>query len=326
MISLDFYLTSLEPDLNQTILSQSIGGYCSNSVLYSQSYLASNVGLYDTSFVIDEPSNGYSVWQNYSYLSINGELIKISSISNSGLVLVEERGSNGNIAMHLSGDKVIGISCELFNDVFNTSNIQYRCLAVKNTTTNGNPSNYLSLENIAVFIKQNSRNSGVNIELSVELPKSQYMNGISTNRTRLTLTDSSLAGLYEDNHFSECFVKPHGESGGIVRSYDSDTGTFTFYSSFSEVIINKSYEIFPAPCQRLKSGIDEPVINNNMSQFFSYSKQSPLYLDSIASLSGGVVLNPNDIFYIWIKRTINKGTSEMSLDDFVIDILFNSTV
>ena len=65
MATLKSYLTSLEPDISQTIHSQSIGGYCSTSLLYPETTLTSNIGLYDTSFNIDLPDSGdWTDWDN----------------------------------------------------------------------------------------------------------------------------------------------------------------------------------------------------------------------------------------------------------------------
>lgn len=326
MIFLDYYLTSLEPSLTQTIFSQSIGGYCSETILYYKANLSQNVGLYDTVLYIDSLSGGYSLWSNISYIMINNELLKISSIDqNTGKVEISQRAVNNILEMHISGDCVRAVSGEIFNDVFNVLNEQYRCVVVKNNATITDPSNILSIDNILVYLKQNSRNLGANIEIAIEIPNSQYVNSISTSRTSLTLTDASLIGVYEDNYFAECFLKPEGEIGGIIRSFDSSTGTFVFYSSFSVVTSNKTYEIFPSPSQRIKSGIEQPQITSNMSLFKLATKENPIVLNNIKNDSGGFILSPNDVFYVWLKRKIIKGSAEFLADDFVINISYNVT-
>lgn len=314
MSLLNYYLTSLEPGIAQQIPSQSIGGYCSTSLLYPQTNLSENIGMYGTSFSIEVPEEGWGRWGGVDYIVINNELIKISGISVAGVVSVEERGVNSLYGMHLLGDVVRGINTNLLNDVFDLNRSQYRCLAVKNETDLVDPSNSI-LSNIRIFLKQNSRNSKCNIELSIEMPDSQYLSSMSTSRTEMTLTDSSLIGLYEDNYFAEAFIKPSGTEGGIVQSFDSATGTFTYYSSFSTGISNVAYEVFPAPSERIKTGIESPSLT-----FSSPSIDSPIYIDEV-----GVpfAMNPNDIFYIWIKRTLDKGAENMSADDFVISIAHN---
>ena len=113
------YLTSLEPDMSQTIYSQSIGGYVSNSLLYPETTLKSTLGLYDISVSLDTPLSGnWSEWQGVEYINIGNEMIQVSPIIN-GTVTVVQRGYNGIINMHISNDRVRAESSkELFNNVF----------------------------------------------------------------------------------------------------------------------------------------------------------------------------------------------------------------
>ena len=221
MSILNLYLTSLEPNLAQSNCSQSIGGYISNSFLYLHTSLTNNVGLYDTSFNIDTPYGGWTSWNGVSYLDINGEMIRVSPITN-GSISVLQRGANDLIRMHLAGNDVCAISSkQLFNDVFNTDRKQYRCIAVRND------SEINTINDIGVFIKQNSRNEDSSIKIAIEKPASLYLKSNSTSRTTSTLVDMSLINAYIDNHFVDAYLKPVGESiGGIIQSFDSSTGTF----------------------------------------------------------------------------------------------------
>ena len=58
MATLKLYLTSLEPDMNQTIYSQSIGGYISNSLIYPETTLAASMDLYSTNLSLATPASG----------------------------------------------------------------------------------------------------------------------------------------------------------------------------------------------------------------------------------------------------------------------------
>lgn len=321
MAILNYYLTSLEPNMSQEIKSQSLGGYCSTTLMYPQTLLSQDVGLYETSFFIDVPSEGWTSWNGVTYISINNELMKIENLVTSGETSIDERGTNGILEMHLTGDIVRASSkTDIFNYVFNETNTQYRCIAIRNDDS-GNTSVLPSASNINIVLKQNSRNSKANVEIAVEIPSSQYLSGTSTSRTTMTLTDSSISGLYADNYFSECFIKPDGEEGGIVRTFDSSTGTFTYYSSFSTTVTNKIYEVFPSPSQRIKTGIEAPVLSSHMTSF----SESSISLDDLYSESGGLVISSNDVFYIWLKRTIEKGATAKGADDFVININYTET-
>ena len=93
------YLTSLEPDISQTIYSQSIGGHCSTSLVYPETTLTTTIGLYDTSISLDTPSAGnWLAWQGVEYINIGNEMIRVSPMTN-GAVTVVTRGYNDIINM-----------------------------------------------------------------------------------------------------------------------------------------------------------------------------------------------------------------------------------
>lgn len=317
MSNLNVYMTSLEPNMSQTICSQSIGGYCSTSLLYPSTTLSQDVGLYDTTFYMNPPTT-WSDWSGATYLSINNELMEVIALT-SRRVRVNTRGTNGIINFHLTGDKVRPVSKkQLFNDSFNSDRKQYRCVAVKNDGVD-------LAEDISVFIKQNSRSDGCNIKIAIEKPKNKYIIRTSTSRTTISLTDSTLIWKYPDNYFAEAFLKPSGEMGGIVRSFDSDTGTFVFYDSFSSDVTNKQYTIYPAPSQRLKTGTASPVQNSLMTSFSSATEEHPLYLSLMSTNPSSSTiddLSRENLFYIWIERSIEKGSLPTDNDDFVINVKY----
>jgi hypothetical protein len=329
------YLTSLAPDISQTIYSQSIGGYFSNSLLYPETTLNSTIGLYDTSISLDTPLSGsWSEWQGVEYINIGDEMIKVSPITN-GSVTVVQRGYNGIINMHISGDRVRAESSqELFNDVFDSDYKQYRCIAIKNDSLLVDPSGDLNAYNFEVYLKQNSRNDDSSIKISLEQPNSQYLSSVSTSWTTMTIVDTSLIGVYSDNHFNEAYLKVlsggAAGQGKIVKSFVSATGTFTFYdgNSFSEAYdytTNVSYEVLPAPAQRIKTGIVSPVdTGDNVLPFVANNEQSPMRFTSGNSSDPLIAdLFPNDVVYVWIERTIEKGVENFDNNDFVLNIKYN---
>ncbi len=335
MATLKSYLTSLEPDINQTIYSQSIGGYISTSFVYPETKLSSTVGLYDTTINLRTPVSGnWLEWQGVEYINIGNEMIKVSPITN-GAVMVVTRGYNGIINMHISDDDVMAISSkELFNDVFNSDYKQYRCISVKNDSEITDPSGVINVYNFSVYLKQNSRSEDSSVKISLEQPSSQYINGISTRWTTMQLIDTSLIGLYKDNHFKEAYLKilSGGASGQgkIVSSFDSSTGVFTFYNSFSttfDYTTNVAYEVQPAPAQRIKTGIISPIdTGDNVTPFTNYDENSSIKITSgnISNLSVSDLF-PNDVIYIWIERTIQKGSSPFDDNDFVLNIKYNES-
>jgi len=335
MAILKSYLTSLEPDINQTIYSQSIGGYCSNSLLYLETNLSSTIGLYDTSISLDIPLLGnWSEWQGVEYINIGNEIIRVSPIVNETVTVIE-RGYNGIINMHIAGDEVrSSFSQQLFNNVFNDDYKQYRCIAIKNDSLlSDNPSDERIAYNFSVYLKQNSRNNDSSIKISLEQSNSQYISSSSTSWNTMQIVDTSLIGLYNDNYFKEAYLKILSGGGAdgqgkIINSFDSTTGTFTFYNSFSSIYdynANVIYEVLSAPAQRIKTGTISPDISSSsVSSFVPTNEVASLHFIS-GNISNLVVsdLFPNDVVYIWFERTIEKGIENFNNNDIVLNISYS---
>ncbi len=330
MANLKLYLTSLEPDMNQSVYSQSIGGYISNSLLYPETSLVSTIGLYNTSLTLNIPESGdWLEWQELEYINIGNELMKVSPIVN-GSITVLQRGFNDIFNMHKGGDIAKSSSYkELFNDVFNDNHKQYRCIAIKNVLTD------VSVDSVAydisVYFKQNSRNDNSSVKMALEQPLSQYLSSISTEWTSMQLVDTSLIGIYPDNHFKDAYLKIIGGEadgqGRVVSSFDSLTGTFTFFSSFSSLFdysVNVSYEILPSPSQRIKTGTVSPIVGvENMTHFSNPDENSSLKFFEVSSNVFNIDdLKPNDIIYIWLEREVKKGALGFLNNDLVINIKY----
>lgn len=332
MATLKFYLTSLEPDLNQTIYSQSIGGYISNSLVYPETTLSSSIGLYDTNLSLVTPSSGsWSEWQGIEYINIGNELMKVPSFVN-GSIVVSQRAYNNIYNVHLAGDIARAVaSKELFNDVFNDSYKQYRCVAIKNVSTNStDPSNEQIAYDLEVYIKQNSRNTNSDIRIALEQPASEYISGVSTSWSTITLADSSLIGLYEDDYFKEAYLKiTNGAASGqgkVISSFNSSTGTFTLDNSFSSSLdftITPTYEVLPSPAQRVKTGIISPSVgSSSVTQFFHPDEFTPLTFFEQASVFNVSNLSPNDVMYVWVERMVEKGNEEFLNNDIVLNLRY----
>ena len=304
------YLTSLEPNLAQSIYSQSIGGYPSTTLVYPETTLNKTIGLYEMILELSAPASGWTSWAEVDKLSIGSEIIKVEEVVNNN-VTITQRGVNNILNMHLLGDEVRGISpIGLFNNVLNDNYKQYRCIAVKNTGQN-------VLSNTYLYIKQNSINPNTEIKVAIEIPKSQFVSSISTSWNSTKLVDTSLVGRYEDNQFKEAYLKvlsgPNSGQNRIINSYDDDTGMFIFYNSlpveydssvYSPLV---TYEIEPAPSQRIKSGKESPMTGTDYVTIFSQPNQYYPTTINISDVVKNAELYPDDVFYIWVERTLTKG-------------------
>lgn len=316
------YLTSLEPALSQNISSQSIGGYSSNTLLYPETELSSDLSLYNNNVSLSVPVEGWQDWDGVEYIGINSEIMQVDDFDNGAISLLN-RAINGIRQFHVSGDYVRRVdNNKLFNSVFNDRYKQYRCLAVKNTNSE------VSISNISVDILISSFNLKESYRVGVEMPTSQYYNGVSSSFTSNKLIDESLIGIYDDNYFRDCYLRiTDGDNlgqGRIVNTFDSSTGTFIFYNSFSVNLDSPTYSkevsfaIEPSPAQRLTTGIDTPSVSLKSS-----SDNLPISLSD----NDLDILNPNDIFYIWIERGLEKGASySEAASSLVININYDAEV
>jgi hypothetical protein len=326
--NIKLYLTSLEPNLAQGIYSQSIGGYPSNTLLYQETTLANTIGLYEDVLQLDTPASGtWGDWSTVHYLSIGSEIIKVKEVTNNNINIVQ-RGVNNLINMHIAGNEVWGLpDTGLFNNVLNEDYEQYRCIAVKNI------SDSVVGSNVYVYIRQNSQNSNTKIKMAIEVPQSCDIEGTSSSWDSIKLTDASLIGSYDNNYFKDAYLRilsgPNIGQNRLISSYDGSTGVFIFYDSlpvdFSSIYSSLvSYEVEPSPAQRIKSGTESPVVNTDyVTNFLEAEKNFPISLNVTNSSRKGDFY-PNDIFYIWLQRTLSKNAT--NFDDNSVIITINYTI
>ena len=325
-----FFYTSLDPDMTQSNSSQSIGGYPSNSLVYPEAHLLVSTGLYDRTFEADFSDN-LSDWRRIEYISVNKEIIKVEPITKNKIT-VDSRGINNIVNVHVKGDIVQGLTIYgIFNNTLSTDFKQYRCLAVKNTSL------MKTAYNTAIYVSQNALNNGVKVKVSVEIPEFQFQIGASTSWSRTTLVDTSLIGIYAFNIFADAYLKiksgPNEGINRVVSSFDYSTGTFNFsemlpvgfdYDSNGDPLYSPivSYEIFPAPAQRVRTGTESPasgsLLSGNIStDFYDTSEDNPLYLN--------LTFLPDYVFYVWLERTVEKGASLSPIDNIFIDFSFSTS-
>jgi hypothetical protein len=318
-----FYLTSIEPNMSQSIYSQSLGGYVSNSLLYPETSVSSTVGLYDSSISVDGPITSND-WVNSQYISVGREMMGVGSIS--GNVLNVTRATNNILNIHIPGDDVKGVSNQLFNNSINSEYKQYRCVAVKNI----NP--WFSAFNVSTYVVQNSLNLQTSLQIAVEIPPFLYLSRNSTSWGNIFLTDSSLVGVYTDNYFKEGYLRilngPNSGQNRLISSFDSTTGKFIFYNAVpvdysSAYSSSVDYEIDPGPSQRISTGTVSPDTTISRCSSFSYASSSSNAVSMDVASTGVDSLSPNNLFYIWIERTLTKGDSAFVGNSIILTMEYN---
>jgi hypothetical protein len=317
---LQFYLTSIEPAISQTIRSQSLGGFpaitneSTDSLVYPSTILTSSLGLYSLSFTVDD----FEMIEGAEYIAINDEVLRVEAVSSSN-VSVLQRGVNGRLRVHLADDAVLKIdSLDIFNDNFNDSFKQYRCVALKNLSA------VETAYNLEIFTKQISRNVGSSVRLAIEMPKSQFYSGTITtdgvNKKQVVISD--LVDAYADSYFVGAYLRfvdgDNVSQGRIVSSYDSATGIIFLDSDLPyRPKAGDSIEIDPSPSQRIVTGVSSPIVGTGFSTSFAIAEEGSEYV--IESIE------PENVIYIWLERTISKDGQSMDANNVVIGLKYSES-
>lgn len=321
-----FYLTSAEPNIEQTIRAQSIGGYpaididdLTKSLVYPETTLAATEGQYTTQFSLTDAS-GLS---SKSYLSANGEVVSLSSVASN--IATVSRGSNDVYKSHISGDIIRGADAtDLFNNNFGREYKQYRCIALRN---NGS----FVAHDVEIYIKQTSRNASSRIRVALESPVNDYRSASSTSNAldKITVTDSSSIGAFADNHFKDATMRFTGGSNNnqerTISSFDSSTGKFVLDSSLPFTASSgDTFEIDAGPAQRLASGINEPTSDSGRVTAFQIpDEDNKIRLDASGLRDHGDQLRPSDVAYIWIERTLRKDGMSFTGNSVVLSVAYS---
>jgi hypothetical protein len=318
-----FFLTSLTPDLAQANLSQSLGGYISTSNLYPSTTLTQNLDRNNSTINLTAVGS----LSGKTYLGINSEIIKTNAISTT-IATATARGLNGSNFFHASSDVVFGLTLgHLFNDRVNDDLKQYRCIAIKNSHAAD------SAFQGVVYVKQNTVNPSSVIRIAVEQPRNDHITGSATaTGGNITFSDSSVGGLFADNHFRDANLTFTGGSNlnqaRIINSYTDTPGTFVLDSSLPfSITIGDAYRIDPGPAQRIPSGLLSPVFGEGRISELSKPKgivglqsgmdRSNMFTAANASDSISIEVNGrdhsddlqfNDVVYVWLERTLIKDT------------------
>ena len=322
---IQFYLTSVEPEIQQTIYSQSIGGYSAFvpgsptlSVVYPSTTISADVDIYDGTITLASLGS----FSGTEYISLNSELIKTESIS-SATVTVDSRYVNERFNAHISGDMAYAVSLkEIFNNQFNKDRKQYRCIAIRNNSSTD------SANNVEIFFKHNSRNPSSTMRMAVEMPLNDHLSGTATGGTKTQLVDASQANLFDDNHFLYANLRVLSGSNvnqsRVIYSYTGSTGTFVFNDSLPfEMSSGDTYEIDAGPAQRVISGTIKPdTSSNRVTSFLLPTSEDPIGININGSRDHGSSLQTEDIIYIWLERSLAKDGAVFDNNNVVITLRY----
>ena len=320
-----FYLTSVEPEIEQTIYSQSLGYYpayvpsdATASLVYPSTTLGANESVYDQALTLSAVGD----IAGSEFVVINNELIDVESISTT-TVTAESRSVNGRLNNHQSGDIVYGVSLNnIFNDQFNKDRKQYRCIAVRNNNATD------TATGVEVFFKQKSRNATSKIRMAVEMPLSDHLSGTATGGTKVKIVDSSQASIFDDGHFKDANIRfLTGLNAGqsrIISSYTGSSGSFIVIDSLPYAAsAGDTYEVDAGPSQRITSGVVKPnTSGSRITSFLIPDSDNPIGINVSGNRDHGSNLETEDVFYIWIERELLKDGSSFGNNNVIITLRY----
>lgn len=328
-----YYLTSVEPNMNQSIPSQSLGGFISPTEVFVTSLLSKEVSFTDQKIEIDDEA-----LVSYDYVQIQDEIIEVDSWIGSTAVVARRNAFDTPLRVHFQGAVARGLTKNnIFNSSFSNARKQYRCIAIRND------SDSLSAKKAEVYIKIPSRNNGSRWNISIEIPRSEYRASSASGGSTSSLVDSSLAGLMPDDHYVGApVVFTGGQNSGqarIVTSYDGQSGTFSFDENLPFAPQNgDAYYADTAPSQRIPNGTVKP----NVSPHSGPNINPPYLIDEFARADGfasGMSINvmgqransertssslgPKEAVYVWIERELDDDNAGQENNRLALTLEFS---
>lgn len=315
---IQFYLTSLEPNLEQSIRSQSFGGYAafvktdpSKSLVYPYTLLDNNLGSYSNEMdVVD-----YVKINNATKLAVGDAFYKVNSVSSSNVDILN---SSKNV-FRLAGDVVFDITQNFFNQSFNLERKQYRCIAIRNNSSTE------TAYNVSVFLKQKSKNFFSSVRISLEVPTSDYYTGSVTLGTNNNLKDSNIPSSFKEGCFDNAMFRVLSGSNinqtRIIKSYSEKE--IILFDSLPFVLQNGDvYEIEAGPCQRIKNGLTKPEKTEQNTIFFTPDLNNSININ-INNRQHGSDLKPNDVIYVWFERELLKDSEDFFDNNVVVSLRYS---
>lgn len=312
---LKFYLTVKEPLISQGNYSQSTGGFPSttetnlNSLLYD--VLTVSGDSFETTSSLETP---------YSVL-INDELMRVSG-SGTEFTVLEHGFAGTDLKIQRSGSVVRAINKNSFFNNSLVDNKQYRCVAIKNE-------GLYPYYDLRFYLKKSSDNANCDIKFAIEVPQKELISSVATGGSTISVVDSTLIGLYDDNWFLGQVLKfTSGDNINLTRivaSFDKETGTFTFTNSLtSEIISGISYIVEPSAT--IYNGT--PVFDTDYISELSSAKtlEDAVGININNTRGNGSNLHPNEIVYIWFERTLANNTEKYDNNSIVLACSYNKTL
>ena len=301
---LDFRYTSAVENAVQSTPENSIGGFQSTNSVFDSSTTADTVAV-DAELVDVASASAATAMAGVGTGVLNVSRVsglERLSITSTVIPSVQQPQDNGDKVWYLDPDRLFG------NELDSGNRTQYRCIAIVNTSGE-------TLEDVGI-VSVTDNDSDCTVDFGIEAASHDYFVGtVSSAATELTFTDLNTAGLYPDDYFTGSLLRiVTGACAGqtaVIASFDGSEGTYVLRTSVGLTSAGDSYEIEPSPSQTVADGSTPPGIMTGMFMGF-IGDGGPSSLSSGTIRESGGTLRPNDLFYVWVKRTRAKNAKPKS--------------
>ncbi|MHA2279312.1 MAG: hypothetical protein ACXAC5_00265 [Promethearchaeota archaeon] len=183
--------------------------------------------------------------------------------------------------------------------------IQYRCVAIINSDSGDD----FNIQDAVIGIAQDAT-ANVQLRIGIEFPKFDSRTGLAKDGARNTsptlLVDTDFSD--PDGFFDGAAIKfLDPVDYAVVDSYTSD-GEFVLDRSVTnpDLAAGRSFVILPAPAQATPNDATTPTTNSGRFTGFKENVEGI----TIELLEHGTTMQENDLFYVWIRRTLASDVEE----------------
>jgi len=316
LASLELRYTTQTPLSSQASPELSLGGYRSSNTVYLFAALGSSLNSTDTTINLEAsptlPANSSGL------ASIGPEIVSYSGVGSASLTGIVRGVSLGYSFPAEATDPenvhYLDIT-KLFNTGLTETNTQYRCVSVVNTSI------ATTLSEVEVSVIQDP-DANVQIDIGIEVPKFDMYAGVNSGAASQSITDVNFIG-FAQNFFKDALITV-GSSSDVISSSDGDDGTFILTNGISTLTGGENFTIHPAPSQSVSNGKIAPSSNSGL--FFGFSEDgNPTTIGTNSIRENTDMLRPDDVFYIWLKRTLIAGKKRSSNTGAILSVSFEGT-
>lgn len=330
--TLNMKYTTSDPTTDQSVPKNSIGMYVAPNDVYPSSPIKESINSVQTTIPIDLSSDLPTV---IGLASVGPEVFKYSIIDTTNHQLSSVvRGISPQSSFPAGFDSFqnaervyyLNDTNLLFDTRPSSGLVQYRCVAIINSDTGDD----FNIKNASIGIAQH-RDSDVQVRIGVELPKFDSRTGTAVDGTNNTSSTLLVTTIIEDDGFFDGalvkFLDP--VEYAVVESYavvwvavDSGYGEFILSESISGLVATRNFVIMPAPAQSIATDATSPV--SNSGRFTGFQENTDGI--NVSLIEHGTTMQENDLFYVWIKRTLKSNVSATADTGAVLLFRYEDTI